>query len=71
MSGAWAKVTELILKILAALGIYRAVKKSAEAAQDRNTLRKIEEINEARADNRTLTDEQLRDKLLGDLKRKR
>lgn len=71
MSSAWAKVTELVLKLLAALGIYRAGGKAVEARQDRNTLKKIEEINEARADNRALTDEQLRAKLLGDIKRKR
>jgi hypothetical protein len=68
---AWAKVAELLLKLLAFLGLYRAGRKSEEARQDRETIRKVEEINEARSDNAARTDDELRDKLLRDVRQRR
>lgn len=67
----WGDFAALFLKLLAFLGIYRAGKKSAEAAQDRDTLNKVEKINDARADNALRSDGQLRERLLDDINDRR
>jgi hypothetical protein len=43
MSGAWAALVGLVLKLAAALGIYRAGKKSEQAKQNSQTLDIIKE----------------------------
>lgn len=69
MSGAWASLVGLVLKLLAALGIYRAGRKSEQAKQDRDTLDIIKEHKADEDRIGALSDDDL-DELLRD-KRKR
>lgn len=71
MSGAWASLVGLVLKLLAALGIYRAGGKAEQARQDRDTLKKLDRINDARSDNAARTDAELRERLLDAERRNR
>lgn len=63
VSGAWASLVGLVLKLLAALGIYRAGGKAEKGKQDADTLNRIETFNEAARENDALDADALRQRL--------